>query len=440
MNALSQNTKITSTDINTLISELNGKLNLSGGVMTGALYFGAVGSMGISDNADYRTLWINRNSGNAIGIFDTDSPSNPGTLLLRASNGSSSSDFWLYPDGNATLGSHSVLTSAGGAIDFVNLPGSSRLKGEFGYVDGNWFCETNLGYTQEVSGAKLILRRGDSSAFEQNGMAGLMAQHSDGRANYFLVYPDGTAYVNNSQVITSAGGTMTGYIKHNVGDILSNIADNQWTSIKGGSGHNKGAAVTLYGQDYNDGQAELIAYKDGVGTQKINIHPSNGVTTDKIHTSELEIKYSKLYFQGDVDTFITRNWDTTNGYYYLVMQAGTWGSCGRVEVYDNESPHEAGAVALIAADKRFVVYPNGIARMNGELQANYLYMHPQNNDKEGGELKLAASNSNLHHIICDNYNDNFRILFQNSSGAVPYIYNFSKDGRISTPTGSFWIA
>ena len=433
MNAITQSTKITSSDINTLISECNNKLSLSGGTMsgviiqsgntlarrnvsddrliifggtnaadgsylrlsgkdeagyngkaiilatdgtntssfevnpngtaiiggktiltsaggtvTGALYFGGVGSMGISDNADYRTLWINRNSGNAIGIFDTNSPSNPGTLLLRASNGSSNSDFWLYPDGKATLGGHSV--------------------------------------------------------------------------------------------ITSAGGTMTGYIKHNVGDILSNIADNQWTSIKGGSGYNKGAAVTLYGQDYNDGQAELIAYKDGVGTQKINIHPSNGVTTDKIHTSELEIKYSKLYFQGDVDTFITRNWDTTNGYYYLVMQAGTWGSCGRVEVYDNESPHEAGAVALIAADKRFVVYPNGIARMNGELQANYLYMHPQNNDKEGGELKLAASNSNLHHIICDNYNDNFRILFQNSSGAVPYIYNFSKDGRISTPTGSFWIA
>lgn len=122
------------------------------------------------------------------------------------------------------------------------------------------------------------------------------------------------------------------------------------------------------------------------------------------------------------------------------MQAGTWGNCGRVEVYDNESPNEAGAVALIAADKRFVVYPNGIARHNGELQANYLYIHPQNNDREGGELKLAAANSNFHHVICDNYNDTFRVLFQNSSGSVPYIYNFNKDGRIDTPTGSFWIA
>jgi hypothetical protein len=238
-----------------------------------------------------------------------------------------------------------------------------------------------------------------------------------------------------------SGGTLTGYIKHNVGDILSNIADNQWTSIKGGSGHDKGAAVTLYGQDYNDGVAELIAHKDGVGTQKIHIHPSNGVTTDKIHTSELEIKHTKLYFQGDEDTFITRNWDTTNGYYYLVMQAGTWGNCGRVEIYDNESPKEAGAVALIAADKRFVVYPNGIARHNGELQANYLYLHPQNNDREGGELKLASSSPSLQHIICDNYNNNFRILFQNyDQSAVTAIYNFSKDGRISTPSGDIWIA
>ena len=37
MNALTQNTKITASDINTLISELNGKLNLSGGVMTGRI-------------------------------------------------------------------------------------------------------------------------------------------------------------------------------------------------------------------------------------------------------------------------------------------------------------------------------------------------------------------------------------------------------------------
>ena len=176
MNALSQNTKITASDINTLISECNNKLSLSGGTLTGSLYFGAVGSIGISDNADYRTLWINRNSGNAIGIFDTDSPNHPGALFLRTNDGSRGTDLWLFPDG--------------------------------------------------------------------------------------------TAKIAGSDILTSAGGTMTGYIKHNVGDILSNIADNQWTSIKGGSGHNKGAAVTLYGQDYNDGQAELIAYKDGVGSQK----------------------------------------------------------------------------------------------------------------------------------------------------------------------------
>ena len=238
-----------------------------------------------------------------------------------------------------------------------------------------------------------------------------------------------------------SGGTITGYIKHNVGDVLSNVSDNQWTSIKGGTAHDKGAAVTLYGQDYNDGVAELIAHKDGVGTQKIHIHPSNGVTTSKIHTDELEIKYNKLYFQGDQDTFVARNWDTTNGYYYLVMQASTWGSCGRVEVYDNESPNEAGAVALIAGNTRFSVYPNNIARHYGELQANYFYIHPQNNDLEGGEMKLAAANSSLQHIICDNYNDQFRLIFQSSADhSVTSIYNFRKDGRIDTPTGSFWIA
>ena len=37
MNAITQNTKITSTDINTLISECNNKLSLSGGVLTGRI-------------------------------------------------------------------------------------------------------------------------------------------------------------------------------------------------------------------------------------------------------------------------------------------------------------------------------------------------------------------------------------------------------------------
>jgi hypothetical protein len=39
LNNIAQNTKITSTDINNLISELNGKLNLSGGTMTGQIKF-----------------------------------------------------------------------------------------------------------------------------------------------------------------------------------------------------------------------------------------------------------------------------------------------------------------------------------------------------------------------------------------------------------------
>ena len=39
MNALSQNTKITVSDINTLISECNGKLNLSGGTLSNKITF-----------------------------------------------------------------------------------------------------------------------------------------------------------------------------------------------------------------------------------------------------------------------------------------------------------------------------------------------------------------------------------------------------------------
>lgn len=180
------------------------KLDTGGGTMTG--HITRTDWLGMCRDTDAAQLNIiggyNPERCAHLALYGADNPDLPGVAALTARDGTNVAYLNLYPNGAASLSGSAVLTSAGGVINFVHLPGSSGLKGEFGAVGTDWYCETSLGYTQEVPGAKLLLRRGDSTAYGQNGMAGLVAKHADGRTNYFLVLPDGKALLNDSPVLT----------------------------------------------------------------------------------------------------------------------------------------------------------------------------------------------------------------------------------------------
>ena len=78
-----------------------------------------------------------------------------------------------------------------------------------------------------------------------------------------------------AKCLKTSGGTLTGIVRQSVGDIMTATRDDMWTSIKGGSEHNRGAALILYGQDHGgNGHAELSAYKEGVGGAMLNLSPT----------------------------------------------------------------------------------------------------------------------------------------------------------------------
>lgn len=129
MNALSQNTKINVTDINTLISECNGKLNLSGGTLTGnlitpSLQFTNSGVISSSNDAQYKSLsitsenvWANELPFILMRKIDATN-TDKGCVTINAGDGTNYARVNLYPSGSFTLNGKTILTSASGkAVD-----------------------------------------------------------------------------------------------------------------------------------------------------------------------------------------------------------------------------------------------------------------------------------------------------------------------------------
>jgi hypothetical protein len=139
MNALSQNTKITASDINTLISECNGKLNLSGGTITGTLYFTDRGMItGNHSSSPNKSLEIYADidgwSGNGAGIAmrskDAEA-SDKGMVTIRAGDGTNTNYIRLSPDGVFTHNGNNVITSAGGSMNgAIYTPGYGCISSE----------------------------------------------------------------------------------------------------------------------------------------------------------------------------------------------------------------------------------------------------------------------------------------------------------------------
>ena len=116
MEQITQNTKITSTDINTLISELNGKLNLSGGTLNGTLTFSKTNTKVwdfLSDN--YKGLEIvvggqHEQTGASLNLYHKDSKTSPGVFFLCAADGTNKKFLFGSPDGELTWNSTPVAT------------------------------------------------------------------------------------------------------------------------------------------------------------------------------------------------------------------------------------------------------------------------------------------------------------------------------------------
>jgi hypothetical protein len=124
MEQIIKNTKITSTDINNLISELNGKLNLSGGTLNGRLEFSQSGSGGGYIYPSDNTFYVggrgqDGKDSSFIRFYGLDSDS-PGSFVIHTRNNDGGWGCGLFGNNEGKLwwNNNEVLTTASGkAID-----------------------------------------------------------------------------------------------------------------------------------------------------------------------------------------------------------------------------------------------------------------------------------------------------------------------------------
>lgn len=136
MEQITQNTKITSTDINTLISELNGKLNLSGGKITGCLFlnnpdYSYLCARTTNDNSVIVCGGSNMSSGSTLRVCGIEHSSLAGSFVLTATDGTNNKQLIGRPDGTLYWNNNNVLTSAGGVMNgAIYTPGYGCISSE----------------------------------------------------------------------------------------------------------------------------------------------------------------------------------------------------------------------------------------------------------------------------------------------------------------------
>ena len=117
MNALSQNTKITVSDINSLISECNGKLNLSGGTLTGAIYTPGYGCISSENTSSQKSLALLGCSSKhetcaSINLKSAEDSDEPGFFFISAKDDTNGIKSLVgKPNGTLTWNGNEVATN-----------------------------------------------------------------------------------------------------------------------------------------------------------------------------------------------------------------------------------------------------------------------------------------------------------------------------------------
>jgi len=279
----------------------SGYLPLAGGTMTGPITF---------DSATHYIMKCGSDS-SWWGIFagtDTDSSgmflngkntsgSNPGTFAIKTAKTSSYAARYLmgYPNGNLTwddkliynagnlipnpsgtgttslsklqIGS-TIYNIAGGAGDYLPLAGGTMTGGiVFNSTATNPLFITRgidtdgiriNGGSANEHGARLAMMGKNASAYKG---AWFLEAHDGTNMKRLIGYPDGTLIWNDKNVITAAGGTISGALTLGAETILTegNITcqskkfilkhnnDADYTGIYGGSYLNNGASIAIGG-------------------------------------------------------------------------------------------------------------------------------------------------------------------------------------------------
>mgnify|MGYP003292715789 CR=1 FL=1 len=216
MNNIAQNTKITTTQINTLISEIDGKLNLSGGDITGRVTFklnsNVGGALGVNPGPCLRITgggWSAAESGAYIQLYPKESPettSYAGNVRIVAQDGTNSSTLDIKP---TYMQYSNYLQFNNGAISQI------RKSNNDSYLE-------ITGGTNSTNSSYLVLYGGNAS--DDKGHFGLTAY--DGNSKHQLY---GSAY----GTLTWGGNSVlhTNNISTHAQTIEQQLLSNGWVEI-----------------------------------------------------------------------------------------------------------------------------------------------------------------------------------------------------------------
>lgn len=187
-----------------------------------------------------------------------------------------------------TAGGHALVTDADLATVRATAEGSLPKSG--GTLTGEILQTGDFPtISQSVDDEKVLFNGGSSygngaslslSGKSRSGYAGQFnITASDGtNTKVFTGTPDGKLTWGGKDVITSAGGTMTGILKFSSADTIERTVDNSYTAIRGGSAYANGASLVLYGKSETDGARFRLIAHDGTNKPEL-IGKSNGALT-----------------------------------------------------------------------------------------------------------------------------------------------------------------
>jgi hypothetical protein len=253
-----------------LDAELANKLDLSGGTMNGPIFTSVMDILTSTQNDLYLNFngGTNYNAGATLTIYGKDNASTPGWAVLRASDGNLSNQLVLQPSGRASVGGKAIITEAGGT-----MTGALKKDGGDVLLNANTYGAMFLcGGTTRADGSYIMLKPKQHS--NNAGEMSLVVVAADGTSKELNLQPGRNPRWGNSEILTSAGGTMTGALSFGISNNLLVYNDdtvNHYKYILLQAGEwDKGARILLMRDDSTNDSGVLVLH---AGTTDFRIKP-----------------------------------------------------------------------------------------------------------------------------------------------------------------------
>lgn len=241
-----------------------------------------------------------------------------------------------------TPGGYETLMTDGGTMTGAIYGSGGMVRGKTD--DGDVWIS---GGTNSAANPYIQLNGGSKSS--NAGVIEVVAKDTTNSSS-LRMKPDGMLTWGGKNVITSAGGTMTGSLVLDGTDIKASN-DSAVIAFRGGTGFQKGSQINLYGKDHADKAGWVEIYSsDGTTTKTAIIKPDGTFTWDGKnipHVKDGNLIGASVVYKANFDVDLNTIQET--GLYSVVATDGTkaqslnypadGGMNGFLEVFANESGH-----------------------------------------------------------------------------------------------------